>query len=149
MRSFSDYFSRIGKSRGFGIQSPWAYSFVRDVIMEKLPYYEYDIIEKRNLSRKDEKTEKLYWRLRNFVHGHSFSVFSIEEMPESKLMSLMDDYDRNGMLCLEGIHESKKNEEKWERIKSCESVGVTFDLYDLGIVFPRSALNKQHYKLNF
>lgn len=144
-----DYISRIGKSKGFGIQSPWAYSFVNDVIMEKLPYYEYSIIESKNLSKKDEKKEKLYFRLRNFVYKHSFSVFSIESFDSTNLIALMDGYDKNGIICLEDIHSSNENEEKWEKLKSDDSVGVTFDLYDLGIVFPRGTLNKQHYKLNF
>ena len=147
MKSLIDYLSRVGKARGFGIQSPWAYSFVRDVIMEKLRYYEYDNIEKKNLNRDDEKKEKLYWRLKNFVYGHSFSVFRIAELPD--VLSLMDDYDSDGVICLEGIRENKENEEKWEKFKALDSVGVTFDLYDLAIVFPRNTLNKQHYKLNF
>ena len=32
---------RIGHCRGFGIQSPWAYSLVRYVINEHFPYYAY------------------------------------------------------------------------------------------------------------
>ncbi len=33
---------RFIRRQGFGIQSPWAYSFVKDVLYEKLRYYAYD-----------------------------------------------------------------------------------------------------------
>ena len=34
--------SRIPRSRGFGVQSPWAYRFVRSVACERRPYYAYE-----------------------------------------------------------------------------------------------------------
>lgn len=70
-----DYVSRIGHRRGFGIQSPWAYSFVRDVIAEDLPYYGYDSISKE--TRTDKKNEsrmaRLLLRLGNFVRPDSYT----------------------------------------------------------------------------
>ena len=59
MKSLSEYLSRIGKSRGFGIQSPWAYSFVKDVISEKLPYYAYSDIENQYLDTREQTKQKL------------------------------------------------------------------------------------------
>lgn len=38
------WLSRIGCCRGFGIQSPWAYSLVRYVINEHYPYYAYECL---------------------------------------------------------------------------------------------------------
>ncbi len=32
---------RVGRGRGFGVQSPWAFLMARDVICERLPYYAY------------------------------------------------------------------------------------------------------------
>lgn len=40
------WLSRIGCCRGFGIQSPWAYSLVRYVINEHYPYYAYERLTK-------------------------------------------------------------------------------------------------------
>lgn len=40
------WLSRIGCCRGFGIQSPWAYSLVRYVINEHYPYYAYECLAK-------------------------------------------------------------------------------------------------------
>lgn len=69
-----DYLSRIGHRRGFGIQSPWAYSFVRDVIAEKLPYYGYDTIDKEIEEDNKEKRIMAYLllRLANFVRPDSY-----------------------------------------------------------------------------
>lgn len=55
---------RIGKCRGFGIQSPNDYRFVRYVINEHWPYYKYDHMGKHDnwLTR---KLGKLYFRLAN------------------------------------------------------------------------------------
>ena len=66
MIGLMDYISRIGKARGFGIQSPWAYSFVRDVVMEQTPYYIYKEIDSRVKAR-CRKWTKLYFRLANYV----------------------------------------------------------------------------------
>ena len=46
MKSFKEYLSRVGKARGFGIQSPWAYRFVTEIVGERCPYYYYETIER-------------------------------------------------------------------------------------------------------
>ena len=60
--------TRIGHSRGFGIQSPWAYRFVTGVVCERSPYYLYDELlaampcnDKRLL-----RLCRLYFRMANF-----------------------------------------------------------------------------------
>ena len=63
------WISRIGHARGFGIHSPNDFSFVRDVIGEKLPYYAYSsIAEKcRGESRLTKKLCRLFFRVSNFI----------------------------------------------------------------------------------
>ena len=46
MINITEYLKRIGKARGFGIQSPWAYRVVTEVIGEKMPYYCYEDIDR-------------------------------------------------------------------------------------------------------
>ena len=60
---------RLGHCRGFGIQSPWAYSFVRYVINEHFPYYKYAVLRKRlpALGVVERKVCELYFRLSNFA----------------------------------------------------------------------------------
>lgn len=59
---------RIKYCRGFGVQSPSAYRFIRYVINEHYPYYAYDELRKE-LPRLDSLTRKrmeLYFRVANF-----------------------------------------------------------------------------------
>ena len=48
-----------------------------------------------------------------------------------------------------GIHESREKRKWWEQIVTSESTGITFDLYDIGLVFFDKARYKQHYIVNF
>ena len=38
---------RAHRSKGFGVQSPWAYRFIRYVVNEPYPYYKYEQLEKQ------------------------------------------------------------------------------------------------------
>lgn len=48
-----------------------------------------------------------------------------------------------------GIHETKEKRKWWEQVVASEATGVTFDLYDIGLVFFDKARYKQHYIVNF
>ena len=37
----------------------------------------------------------------------------------------------------------------WKRLKTDDKVGITFDLYDVGILFFDKTKIKQHYIVNF
>ena len=62
------WFRRCGFSRGFGVQSPSAYSFIRYVVNEHYPYYAYAELKDRldTLSRREHKFGRLLLRLANF-----------------------------------------------------------------------------------
>ena len=59
---------RCGCSRGFGVQSPSAYAFIRYVINEHYPYYAYQELKERlvHLDRRQHKLGRLLLRLANF-----------------------------------------------------------------------------------
>ena len=58
------WLSRINKCQGFGVQSPFAYQFIRYVINEHAPYYLYEELNDRDwLTR---KLGRLYFRLSNW-----------------------------------------------------------------------------------
>ena len=80
-KGFADYMGirriwarikRIGKGRGFGIQSPADYSFVRNVVNEHLPYYAYAELKKLypNLTRQQRSKCELLFRIANFMQPH-------------------------------------------------------------------------------
>ena len=53
-------------------------------------------------------------------------------------------------LCvIEGIHDTAIKYEWWKRVVADKRTGITFDLYELGLVFFDHAMNKQQYIVNF
>jgi hypothetical protein len=50
---------------------------------------------------------------------------------------------------IQDIHKSSALKRWWKEIQLDERVGITFDLYDLGIVFFDKKKLKQHYTVNF
>ena len=68
VQRYLHWLRRIKYCRGFGVQSPSAYRFIRYVITEHYPYYAYDELRKE-LPRLDSLTRKrmeLYFRVANF-----------------------------------------------------------------------------------
>ena len=69
IRHIAVWLSRIAYCRGFGIQSPSAYAFVRYVINEHYPYYAYEQLgcAGGSLSRADRKRMRLCLRVANHL----------------------------------------------------------------------------------
>ena len=59
---------RIHHSRGFGVQSPYDYRFVRYVVNEHWPYYAYDELKRRmpSIDKRTRKLCRLYFRIANW-----------------------------------------------------------------------------------
>ena len=153
---------RIGYCRGFGIQSPSAYAFVRYVINEHYPYYAYSWISfhpttnayEQYIVRGCNKT-----RVQLLQTTETFSTESISDTTVVHL-SLTDNYsafyqqiigrlgERN-MLIIEGIKRNAATRRFWKQVMENERTGVCFDLYYCGIVFFDRARHKQNYIINF
>ena len=65
------WITRLTCCRGFGIQSPSAYSFVRYVVNEHYPYYAYaDLADSfPQLGKRERKLGEFYCRLANFAQA--------------------------------------------------------------------------------
>lgn len=63
------WLSRIGRCRGFGVQSPTDYSFIRYVVNEHYPYYAYADLAARHPAdgRLQRKLGRLCMRIANFL----------------------------------------------------------------------------------
>lgn len=61
--------TRIGSSRGFGIQSPNDYRFVCDIVNCRYPYYAYADLRKLMpcISGRDRRKAELVFRITNFI----------------------------------------------------------------------------------
>ena len=62
---------RSRHSRGFGVQSPWAYRFIRYVINEHYPYYSYGDLKSKwkKRGKKELKMCRLYFRISNYLQS--------------------------------------------------------------------------------
>ncbi len=163
------WLSRIGNCRGFGIQSPTDYAFVRFVLNEHWPYYAYETLnEDQWLER---KLGRLYLRLANWRQPtEMFSdryaawwqagcrrmrlVSQLERVELARvdiddaktLETLLSLSDERSVIVVEGLW---RNHHRWHSIMHDSRVGTTFDLYYCGIVwFDKNRFN-HHYKINF
>ena len=186
---------RCGCSRGFGVQSPSAYAFIRYVINEHYPYYAYRELQERLtwLDKRGHQTGRLLLRLANFwqseiciVNEHRFDAYLHEGCRKAKRVEMEQpilkdnqflketrgmkrmmviDLEKMGMeevrtqvlpLCddqtmlvlLGNLYREKRGEE-WLRLQESEHSGITYDLYDVGIIFFDKKVYKQHYRMNF
>lgn len=67
MNNFFLRVRRLWHRHGFGVQSPSAYSFIRDVIEGTYPYYDYSDLKVQfpNVNNRSRKLAKLYFRIAN------------------------------------------------------------------------------------
>lgn len=91
LKSFPVWFARCRHCRGFGVQSPWAYAFIRYVIGEKWPYYAYESLDvlSKDLSCSDKKLYRLFFRISNYVRSGIVLDFSSGD-------ELLSDYVTSG-----------------------------------------------------
>lgn len=82
---------RMSHSRGFGVQSPSAYRFIRYVISEHYPYYAYGDLRREYpaLDWLTRKRMELYFRLANFCRTEQMVDYASDS-------SLLADYVQHG-----------------------------------------------------
>jgi hypothetical protein len=78
IRRIQRWLKGVGHLRGFGIQSPFAYSLLRDVFDERAPYYKYVELDQQfpSLTRRKKKILRLLFRLANHLQAPSYYVDS-------------------------------------------------------------------------
>ncbi|MDY6131621.1 MAG: hypothetical protein SPI18_10155 [Prevotella sp.] len=65
------WLKRCRHCRGFGVQSPWAYRFIRYVVNEHYAYYAYGELAKSEpkLDVMEKKLHRLYFRMSNYMQA--------------------------------------------------------------------------------
>lgn len=103
---------RISYCRGFGIQSPSAYRFVRYVINEHYPYYAYDEFHKthKGLSITEQKKMKFLFRLSNFAQSKHWFIYSDNTTYIEN--AIKTGCSKTSILDLEHLKEAAANDEK-------------------------------------
>lgn len=165
---------RIRHCRGFGIQSPTDYSFVRDVVNEQRPYYAYGEVGLADDWLRS-KLGRLYLRLANYVQpaviadlvGYA-DYLSAGCRKATIVNSLTDNLGKGPALvivpaddvtptllscCGEKtmlvVEDIGSHHQQWHTVEQWPAVTVAFDLYYCGIATFNPQRAKQHYIVNF
>ena len=126
--------------RGFGVQSPWAYELVRDVLFESLHYYAYD---EQGLNT---PSDQQLFRIRNHFMGHPMVV--IEEKGDAAAQQYEEAVQQvtpDTVLIMEHIHD--ENADLWTHIVNDPRAIITFDMRKRGMVIFDPQRIKQNYLL--
>ena len=62
---------------------------------------------------------------------------------------LADNMAPKGMMVIYGIYENPPMKDMWQKLISDPRSGITFDLYDVGIILFDKIITKQDYIVNF
>ena len=168
-RGFLVWLGRIHRCRGFGIQSPTDYSFVRYVINEHWPYYAYELLKGDDWLT--SKLGRLYFRLSNWRQpsamvpddyqrywqaGCHHTVFTpiINKVELARVTiedrtaweALIQKCNQQSVIVVEGIW---RDWERWHEMVADSRTVITYDLYYCGIVFFDRTRYKRNYKINF
>ena len=163
---------RIRHRCGYGVHSPFAFHYIREVIYETTPFYAYMEMD-LSLPYKDRfrvrKILHLLMRISNRRQPNVIVCLSsseyvahylaagcrkakiIDYVPEEPIElcwldepneAILTHLDEHSVLVLDNLDKHKK----W--FKNLPSV-ISFDLYDIGIAFFDTKYNKQNYIINF
>lgn len=162
---------RIGHCRGFGIQSPSDYRFVRYVVNERWPYYAYATLGQDD-DRLHRKLGRLCFRLANHlqpqavadltglfapyllagckkaevVGAASAATSLVIAPPTANIEALLAQCVSGATLMVEDIGH---HADAWQQVVDSGRATVTFDLYYCGIAFFDPQRQKQRYIVNF
>lgn len=133
--------SRAAHRRGFGVQSPWAYEFIRDVLFEPLHYYAY---EEQGLHT---PLERQLFRIQNHFRGHPLEVVktTIGDEAYDQILLFMKAAPPDAVLIIEHIDD--ENAKFWDRIVADPKATVTFDMGHRGLATFDPKRIKQNYLL--
>jgi len=141
---------RIPRTRGFGVQSPTAYSILRSVINEQGFLKNNNFVDANSCSYPFEasRRERLIFRIRyrfhDLVQCSAISLQSIENYD-----SFFTNLSVGSVLVLLDIHEGAGARKVWRRILEDKRAVLSYDLLNCGVVFFDKTKIKQNFKVNY
>lgn len=126
--------------RGFGVQSPWAYELVRDVLFEPLQYYAYE--EQHLVTRWQQQL----FRIRNhYRHQPLIIIDDTSQAAVERYEQALQHVTSDTILIIENI--DNENAKLWDAIVKDPRAIVTFDMRHRGMVTFDTRRIKQNYLL--
>ena len=147
------WLKRFRHRKGYGVHSPFAFDFITRVIYGKNLTTNQHLATARRWSQEDKeskKLKKLLIRLEKeatpFVYlNHPSNPIYINKVYEEQA----DNMAPKGMMVIYGIYENSPMKDLWQKLMSDPRSGITFDLYDVGIILFDKKITKQDYIVNF
>jgi len=140
------WLKRVRHRKGYGVHSPFAFDFITRVIYGK------SVDGGRYVSKgkESQKVRKLLIRLEKeaspFVYlNNPANPIYINKVYEEQA----DKMSPKGMMVIYGIYENASMKDLWQKLMSDYRAGITFDLYDVGIILFDKKYTKQDYIVNF
>ena len=170
-----DLLARKMRCRGFGIQSPNDYAFVRYVLCETWPYYQYKSLR---CQTKNSRLYEMYFRLANYrqpqlaadvgeTDDNAFEAYvkagcrkcvvTRQLHPSAKIVRLQSDAFSPEMLdkalktaaaeTILIVEGIRQKTALWQSLTGNNAVATTYDMYQCGVAVIGNRQNKQSYKL--
>ncbi len=120
----------------YNIQSPFLFDLYQNVLAPKL---DSSTLKIYGIAKKD-RFAQLHFKLANH--------YNAKDTPEFSALNGTDVLLATNDGCLIGMmnhpYSSKNSEERWHNLVKEQSVTLSVDLYDIGLVFTSKLLSKQH-----
>ncbi len=125
---------------GFGIQSPWAYELIRDVLYEQLHYYAY---EERNLRT---PLQRQLFRIENHFRLHPMVVIDQTGQEAVDMYEQTAEHATSDTVAVVE-HADGRNARLWQLAVDDPRAIITFDMGKRGLIVFDTARVKQNYLL--
>ena len=134
LQRFLAYLTRIPRTRGFGIQSPWSYQFVQTVVRPNNP-------------PDFEQRLQQYLAAQGIQPDEVLRIDSLQ-INSQQCKEFLQQNNPKRLLIVDNIHSTKQHYSIWEKLVERQEVVVSFDLWKLGLCFFLNTTTKQHYRIN-
>ena len=141
---------RMPRTRGFGVQSPTAYSFLRKVVNEKgfLINYRQTHPEISSYPQDASKLKRLLFRIRT-VYPNVVELSASSLLQSEDFQQFLWNVSADTVLVVTGINLDAEYGKVWLRLVADNRTVLTFNLVDCGIVFFDKTKFKQNFNVNY
>ena len=141
---------RMPRTRGFGVQSPTAYSFLRKVVNEKgfLSNYRQTHSDSSSYPQDASKLKRLLFRIRT-VYPHVVELSASSLLHSEDFQQFLRNVSADTVWVVTDINLDAEYGKVWLRLVADNRTVLTFDLVDCGIVFFDKTKFKQNFNVNY